>query len=405
MADEGRSPAESEQAGPMEAAAVEGQPPAMSKSARKKLLKQERQAAQKAARKAAEKERRRADIERRRREWDEALAAAPSEEARAEMVEARRQTRRERVGRRAEERGARAERLRRAAEGAGQKVVLDLDFGDLMRPNEIHSLTQQIMYCYAVNGRSANPAHLWLTGCNGEMATHLQRIPGYDKWLIEKEAKPYLEAFQDRKENLVYLTADAETVLDDLDMSKIYIIGGLVDRNRWKGITMKKAVDQGIQCAKLPIGNYLKMSSSQVLTVNQVFEIMLKFVETRDWKTSFFHVIPQRKRGEAEAGDDGADVSMNDDDDVAEGAANAGDLAKVIDEELDDDDVVDEELQEEETDAAKKKQCIRHENGEAERASTRLAEDHSCGAVAETAPTEGALPQAEQSKESNGADD
>jgi tRNA (guanine9-N1)-methyltransferase len=120
------------------------------------------------------------------------------------------------------------------------------------------------MYCYAVNGRSANPAHLWLTGCNGEMVTHLQRIPGYGNWIIEKEAKPYLESFEDGKENLVYLTADAETVLDDLDMSKIYIIGGLVDRNRWKGITQKKAAEQGIQSAKLPIGNYLKMSSSQV---------------------------------------------------------------------------------------------------------------------------------------------
>uniref|UniRef100_A0A804NKZ9 Methyltransferase n=1 Tax=Zea mays TaxID=4577 RepID=A0A804NKZ9_MAIZE len=72
---------------------------------------------------------------------------------------------------------------------------------------------------------------------------------------------------------------------------------------RWKGITLKKSAEQGIQSAKLPIGNYLKMSSSQVLTVNQVFEIMLKFVETRDWKTAFFHVIPQRKRGEAETGD------------------------------------------------------------------------------------------------------
>jgi tRNA (guanine9-N1)-methyltransferase len=53
-------------------------------------------------------------------------------------------------------------------------------------------------------------------------------------------------------------------VLDELDLKKIYIIGGLVDRNRWKGITMKKASEQGIQTAKLPIGSYLKMSSSQV---------------------------------------------------------------------------------------------------------------------------------------------
>lgn len=369
-----------------------GHPPVLSKSARKKLQKQERQAERKAARKAAEKERRRADVERRRREWEEALAAAPSDEARAEMVEARRETRRERVGRRAEERGARAQRLRRAAEGAGRKVVLDLEFADLMRPNEIHSLTQQIMYCYAVNGRSANPAHLWLTGCSGEMATHLQRIPGYDKWIIEKAAKPYLEAFEDRKENLVYLTADAETVLDDLDMSKIYIIGGLVDRNRWKGITLKKAAEQGIQSARLPIGNYLKMSSSQVLTVNQVFEIMLKFVETKDWKTAFFHVIPQRKRGEAEAGDE-AKASLDDDDDAAEGAADGDlsgeDLCKGFDE-VDEDG--DEELEDEETDVAKKRQCVRRENGE--------AGDHP-GAVAEATPAGDAAPNAEQAKESN----
>ncbi len=32
-----------------------------------------------------------------------------------------------------------------------------------------------------------------------------------------------------------------------------------------------------------------------MLTVNQVFEIMLKWVETRDWETSLYAVIPKRK--------------------------------------------------------------------------------------------------------------
>jgi tRNA (guanine9-N1)-methyltransferase len=122
----------------------------------------------------------------------------------------------------------------------------------------------QIIYCYAVNGRCASPGHLWLTGCRGEMENQLQRLPGFDKWSIEKESQSYIEALQDQKENLVYLTADSETVLDELDLKKIYIVGGLVDRNRWKGLTMKKANAQGIQTAKLPISSYLKMSSSQV---------------------------------------------------------------------------------------------------------------------------------------------
>ena len=120
------------------------------------------------------------------------------------------------------------------------------------------------MYCYAVNGRCSSPGHLWLTGCEGKMDSQLKRLPGFNKWIIEKESRSYIEALKDQKENLVYLTADAETILEDLDPKKIYIIGGLVDRNRWKGITMKKAQEQGIQTAKLPIGSYLKMSSSQV---------------------------------------------------------------------------------------------------------------------------------------------
>lgn len=134
------------------------------------------------------------------------------------------------------------------------------------------------MYCYAVNGRSSVPAHLWLTGCQGEMETQLRRLPGFDKWIIEKEKQSYIQAFSDQKHNLVYLTADSETVLDELDLSKVYIVGGLVDRNRWKGITMKKAEEQGIHTAKLPIGTYMKMSSSQVWLVIVHYTTLLSFV-------------------------------------------------------------------------------------------------------------------------------
>ncbi|PKU80971.1 tRNA (guanine(9)-N1)-methyltransferase [Dendrobium catenatum] len=283
--------------------AAAGEAASISKSARKRLLKQQRLQARKIERKAAEKERRREDLERRRREWEEKLADK-TEEERTRLVESRKETRRERMEKRTEERSKRAERLRTAAV-VGQKVVLDLEFSDLMSPSEIQSLAHQIMYCYAVNGKCEYPAHLWLTGCNGNIGSQLQRLPGYDKWIIEKESRPYIEVFQDHKEKLIYLTADAETTLEELDTNRIYIIGGLVDRNRWKGITMKKANEQGIQSAKLPIGNYIKLASSQVLTVNQVVEILLKFVETRDWKKAFFTVIPQRKRGavEIEGGD------------------------------------------------------------------------------------------------------
>ncbi|KAA8519225.1 hypothetical protein F0562_013481 [Nyssa sinensis] len=278
----------------------------LSKNAQKKLLKQQRYEAKKAEKKAAMKEQKKREAERKRKEWDEMLARV-SEEERSKLIESRKGLRKERMEKRSEEREKKVERLSRAKQ-QGQNIVVDLEFSDLMTPAEIHSLVQQIMYCYAVNGRCTSPSHLWLTGCQGEMESQLQRLPGFEKWIIEKENRPYIETFQDQKEHLVYLTADSETMLDELDPNKIYIVGGLVDRNRWKGITMKKAKEQGIQTAKLPIGNYLKMSSSQVLTVNQVIEILLKFLETRDWKASFFEVIPQRKRCEADMEENQGDI-------------------------------------------------------------------------------------------------
>ncbi|XP_077222833.1 tRNA (guanine(9)-N1)-methyltransferase-like protein [Tasmannia lanceolata] len=278
-------------------------PPTLSKNARKKVLKLQKYEAKKAERKAFAKEKKQKHVEKKRQEWAEKLASV-SEEEKSKLIESRKELRKERMGKRSEERGKKMERLRKARE-MGQKIIIDLEFSDLMNPNEISSLVQQIMYCYAVNGRCTSPGHLWLTGCRGEIEAQLQKLPGFDKWFIEKESQSYIEALQDQKENLVYLTADAETVLDELDPKKIYVVGGLVDRNRWKGITMKKAQDQGIQSAKLPIASYLKMSSSQVLTVNQVVEILLKFLETRNWKSSFFQVVPQRKRCDAEEQEDG----------------------------------------------------------------------------------------------------
>lgn len=41
------------------------------------------------------------------------------------------------------------------------------------------------------------------------------------------------------------------------------------------------------------------MASRVVLTTNQVVEIMLKWLECRDWQEAFLKVIPQRKAPEA----------------------------------------------------------------------------------------------------------
>lgn len=55
-------------------------------------------------------------------------------------------------------------------------------------------------------------------------------------------------------------------------------------------------MESGIRTARLPIGRYVaSLPTRKVLTVNQVFEIMLKWVETKSWEDAFYEIIPKRK--------------------------------------------------------------------------------------------------------------
>lgn len=57
-----------------------------------------------------------------------------------------------------------------------------------------------------------------------------------------------------------------------------------------------KAVDNGIRSARLPIGKYIEgLTTRKVLTVNQVFEILVHWTENRNWEKALYSVIPQRK--------------------------------------------------------------------------------------------------------------
>ncbi|KAI7284055.1 hypothetical protein KC345_g2555 [Hortaea werneckii] len=107
---------------------------------------------------------------------------------------------------------------------------------------------------------------------------------------------------------VVYLTSDSPHTLTEMKPYSTYIIGGLVDKNREKGICYKRACEAAEKCkvegrkmevktAKLPIGEYLEMSSRKVLATNHVNEIMLKWLECGDWGEAFMRVIPKRKGG------------------------------------------------------------------------------------------------------------
>ena len=52
---------------------------------------------------------------------------------------------------------------------------------------------------------------------------------------------------------------------------------------------------QGIRSARLPIRQHLQMTGTHVLTVNQVFQLLLEHQQCKDWKAAILKVIPGRK--------------------------------------------------------------------------------------------------------------
>jgi len=103
---------------------------------------------------------------------------------------------------------------------------------------------------------------------------------------------------------LVYLTADSDTVLSDLREDEVYIVGGIVDHNRLKGITLNKAQEQGIRTARLPIQEHVHIQTRKVITVNQVVELLLEYISTKNWENALQIILPKRKKVKVKQGED-----------------------------------------------------------------------------------------------------
>ncbi|KAJ1652372.1 tRNA (guanine(9)-N(1))-methyltransferase [Dispira simplex] len=173
-------------------------------------------------------------------------------------------------------------------------VILDMAFDHLMTEKEIISIASQVTRCYSVNRTAEKMVNLMATDFGGRAKERLEAANDAKDWKgFTFEEKGYLDLFP--KDRLVYLTADSDNVLETLEDDKIYILGTFVDRNRHKGLTYQKAQEQGIATAQLPIGNYLNLTTRKVLTVNQVLEIMLLYLETGDWEKAIVQFIPPRK--------------------------------------------------------------------------------------------------------------
>merc|ERR1712048_70876 len=129
----------------------------------------------------------------------------------------------------------------------------------------------------------------------------LEKLAGFPHaWAgVTVLSTPYIEHFSSESDRrrLVYLTADTDNVVQTFQQDGVYVIGGIVDRNRLKGSTQTKAAEQGIATGRLPLQEHIQMgAASRVLTCNHVLEIILEHQRCCDWRKTFEKCIPGRKQ-------------------------------------------------------------------------------------------------------------
>ncbi|TIB70444.1 hypothetical protein E3Q24_02947 [Wallemia mellicola] len=202
--------------------------------------------------------------------------------------------------RRAQDRERKKQRIAKAKQENDVEYLNELRKQKLNRkaPNKadiVHSGVNIVMDCAFDDLQvDREPTSLNVTSYNGKLKQRLDTLnTGWDLDKISFTDKPVEEAYDVK--DCVYLTADTDNVLTELDTSKHYIIGAMVDHNRLKNITVDKAKNLGMSVAALPISKYIKLSTRRVLTVNQVYEILIEYIKQNDWEKAFFSVIPQRK--------------------------------------------------------------------------------------------------------------
>ena len=177
----------------------------------------------------------------------------------------------------------------------GSKIIIDCNFEEHMKDKELNSLVTQFSHFLSDNKNSEKPINVILTGVGPRLKQQLVKREAYkwNAWLSQIYDEDYNKMFD--KKDLVYLTGDSDKDMGKFDPNTLYIVGGLIDHNKLKNITLNKAKDEEIRHERFPIADYVSLKQCGILAVNHVLNILLKLNEGKNWTETFNEALPKRK--------------------------------------------------------------------------------------------------------------
>jgi len=192
------------------------------------------------------------------------------------------------------------------------KVAVDLSFGlDFMSEKEMGKLVVQVNRLYGSNRYAVHPARVDLCCLKSDsfMSNLMkEKISGFDNMIIGKWEQEAVDVYKELGGNfdVVFLTPDSMNPLKEISSKKVYVLGGLVDESVTKNITFDKSVIHNIATARLPVPEFMAKSGvksknsdatnyNAVLSINQVFDILVSVFNGEEWSKAFEKHIPFRK--------------------------------------------------------------------------------------------------------------
>ena len=91
-----------------------------------------------------------------------------------------------------------------------------------------------------------------------------QKQPGWAAWPVVMQPKGIGSGLNAALDKIVYLTADGDEELSDLQNDEVYVVGGLVDHNRLKGVCREKGREARVRTARLPLAGNMPLLGSKV---------------------------------------------------------------------------------------------------------------------------------------------